>query len=214
MAAKPIETFTRPEGRGATLTKTRNLKMARSPHACVRGNTVKFYEWLESLKSGTLPDGPPVWICGDCHVGSPVRHDTYTSRSERVIDSRQHKRRGQSYLARGTVSRFYSRPIAIRTATTRKNNAVGSTTKTAIVIHFLKSVEPLSRARAVAARLKSLISASPAGFCEFRIASGFVMSWLTTSTVASAFDRETGSGAVAALIRAIMRSNALTNPSM
>jgi uncharacterized protein (DUF2252 family) len=24
----------------------------------------------ESLKDGTLPSGPPVWICGDCHMGN------------------------------------------------------------------------------------------------------------------------------------------------
>jgi uncharacterized protein (DUF2252 family) len=44
--------------------------MAASAHAYVRGNTLKFYEWLESLKRGTLPEGPPIWICGDCHVGN------------------------------------------------------------------------------------------------------------------------------------------------
>ena len=44
--------------------------MARSAHAYVRGNTVKFYEWLESSSRCALPDGPPVWICGDCHVGN------------------------------------------------------------------------------------------------------------------------------------------------
>jgi hypothetical protein len=60
----------RPDARAATLAKTRNLKMARSSHAYVRGNTLKFYDWLESLKEGTLPNGPPVWICGDCHVGN------------------------------------------------------------------------------------------------------------------------------------------------
>ena len=64
------EAFARPEARAAILAKTRNLKMARSPHAYVRGNTVKFYEWLESVKVGTLPNGPPIWICGDCHVGN------------------------------------------------------------------------------------------------------------------------------------------------
>jgi uncharacterized protein (DUF2252 family) len=46
------------------------LKMARSAHAYVRGSTVKFYEWLEGQKQGTLPEGPPVWICGDCHAGN------------------------------------------------------------------------------------------------------------------------------------------------
>src|SRR6201995_3712338 len=46
------------------------LKMARSAHAYVRGSTVQFYEWLEQQKRGTLPEGPPVWICGDCHAGN------------------------------------------------------------------------------------------------------------------------------------------------
>jgi uncharacterized protein (DUF2252 family) len=52
------------------LTATRNLKMAASAHAYVRGSTVKFYEWLESAQHARLPEGPPVWICGDCHVGN------------------------------------------------------------------------------------------------------------------------------------------------
>jgi uncharacterized protein (DUF2252 family) len=67
---KTSDEFVRPKARGTTLTKTRNLKMSRSSHAHVRGSTVKFYEWLEQQKSGSLPDGPPVWICGDCHVGN------------------------------------------------------------------------------------------------------------------------------------------------
>jgi uncharacterized protein (DUF2252 family) len=72
------EAFARPDTRSGVLTKTRNLKMARSAHAYLRGNTVKFYECLEGLKSGTLPDGPPVWICGDCHDGNlgPVGNAT------------------------------------------------------------------------------------------------------------------------------------------
>lgn len=48
----------------------RDQKMARSAHAYMRGNTLKFYEWLESTAGKALPDGPPVWICGDCHVGN------------------------------------------------------------------------------------------------------------------------------------------------
>ncbi len=44
--------------------------MARSAHAYVRGSTVKFYEWLEAQKRRSLPEGPPVWICGDCHAGN------------------------------------------------------------------------------------------------------------------------------------------------
>lgn len=43
--------------------------MARSAHAYVRGSTVKFYEWLNA-GSHNLPEGPPIWICGDCHVGN------------------------------------------------------------------------------------------------------------------------------------------------
>src|ERR1700723_726578 len=44
--------------------------MARSPHAYVRGNTVRYYEWLERVESRALPEGPQIWICGDCHVGN------------------------------------------------------------------------------------------------------------------------------------------------
>lgn len=44
--------------------------MARSAHAYVRGNTLQFYEWLGSIAEGLLPSGPPIWICGDCHVGN------------------------------------------------------------------------------------------------------------------------------------------------
>ena len=44
--------------------------MARSAHAYVRGNTVRYYEWLEGVESGALPAGPEIWICGDCHVGN------------------------------------------------------------------------------------------------------------------------------------------------
>ncbi|MFC6740718.1 DUF2252 family protein [Methylobacterium tardum] len=59
-----------PEGRAAVLERQRTLKMAKSAHAYVRGNTLKFYEWLDGLARGTLPEGPPVWICGDCHLGN------------------------------------------------------------------------------------------------------------------------------------------------
>ena len=44
--------------------------MARSAHAYVRGNTRKFYEWLEASNREKVPQGPAVWICGDCHVGN------------------------------------------------------------------------------------------------------------------------------------------------
>jgi uncharacterized protein (DUF2252 family) len=56
--------------RDSALRQSRNLKMAGSAHAYVRGNTLKFYEWLAASDSSKVPQGPPVWICGDCHVGN------------------------------------------------------------------------------------------------------------------------------------------------
>ena len=44
--------------------------MARSAHAYVRGNTAQFYAWLQSKQGLAMPQGPAVWICGDCHVGN------------------------------------------------------------------------------------------------------------------------------------------------
>ena len=63
VACKPI-------ARKSVLDKQRTLKMARSAHAYVRGNTLKFYEWLESSTGKSVPQGPAVWICGDCHLGN------------------------------------------------------------------------------------------------------------------------------------------------
>ena len=68
MAAKPFAP-PGPSGRLEILTAARNEKMARSQHAYVRGSTTKFYEWLEASRS-KMPEGPPIWICGDCHVGN------------------------------------------------------------------------------------------------------------------------------------------------
>lgn len=56
--------------RAARLTAARQLKMARSAHAYMRGNTEKFYEWLGATAHPDLPEGPPIWICGDCHMGN------------------------------------------------------------------------------------------------------------------------------------------------
>jgi uncharacterized protein (DUF2252 family) len=44
--------------------------MASSAHAYVRGSTVQFYRWLEGHGKRAVPQGPPVWICGDCHAGN------------------------------------------------------------------------------------------------------------------------------------------------
>ena len=56
--------------RAQTLTERRNSKMASSAHAYVRGSTVQFYKWLADGGERVVPKGPPVWICGDCHVGN------------------------------------------------------------------------------------------------------------------------------------------------
>ncbi|MEO8926546.1 MAG: DUF2252 family protein [Caulobacteraceae bacterium] len=56
--------------RQGVLAAERRLKMARSAHAYVRGATQKFYEWLDAASRRGLPEGPPVWICGDCHLGN------------------------------------------------------------------------------------------------------------------------------------------------
>jgi uncharacterized protein (DUF2252 family) len=60
----------RPSDRAAILGARQKLKMADSAHAYVRGSTIKFYEWLEFSRRGSLPEGPAVWICGDCHAGN------------------------------------------------------------------------------------------------------------------------------------------------
>jgi uncharacterized protein (DUF2252 family) len=56
--------------RQTLLTARRSLKMARSAHAYVRGNTRKFYEWIDRADLEKIPRGPAVWICGDCHTGN------------------------------------------------------------------------------------------------------------------------------------------------
>jgi len=58
------------ESRAQTLAERRNAKMASSAHAYVRGSTVQFYKWLADGGERVVPKGPPVWICGDCHVGN------------------------------------------------------------------------------------------------------------------------------------------------
>ena len=67
---KTSKKLLQPGDRASALRVQQTLKMARSAHAYVRGSTVQLYEWLEAQKKGTLPEGPPVWICGDCHAGN------------------------------------------------------------------------------------------------------------------------------------------------
>ena len=60
----------RPTDRLTNLMTQQNRKMAASANAYVRGSTARFYEWLEHTDRRKLPQGPPIWICGDCHVGN------------------------------------------------------------------------------------------------------------------------------------------------
>lgn len=58
-------------GREASvLEHRRQCKIASSPHAYVRGSTARFYELIARMPAGALPEGPPVWICGDAHLGN------------------------------------------------------------------------------------------------------------------------------------------------
>ncbi|WP_343616571.1 DUF2252 family protein [Novosphingobium sp.] len=69
-SARVVQTVS-PDHRGAVLVAKRHLKMARSVHAYVRGNTEKFYTWLAASPiARNLPEGPAIWICGDCHLGN------------------------------------------------------------------------------------------------------------------------------------------------
>ncbi|MDB4966159.1 MAG: hypothetical protein JWN44_1848 [Myxococcales bacterium] len=68
--SNPESSSPSPEERRRVLERRRDLKMARSAHAYVRGSTERFYQWLLSSARVALPNGPEVWICGDCHVGN------------------------------------------------------------------------------------------------------------------------------------------------
>jgi uncharacterized protein (DUF2252 family) len=63
-------TSVKPTDRAKVLTANRQAKMAQSAHAYVRGNTLHFYEWLKKHSARSIPEGPPIWISGDCHVGN------------------------------------------------------------------------------------------------------------------------------------------------
>ncbi len=67
--ARAKQDYPQAKDRAALLRDEQRRKMTRSAHAYVRGSTLKFYEWLEE-SAGRIPDGPAVWICGDCHSGN------------------------------------------------------------------------------------------------------------------------------------------------
>jgi hypothetical protein len=99
--------MTEPDDRLPILTQAQNLKMARSAHAYVRGSTAKFYEWLESSSRSKLPEGAPVWICGDCHVGNlgPLAEIVIAKTLEKQLMSAS----GHSRSGRGSNKSDYGR---------------------------------------------------------------------------------------------------------
>jgi uncharacterized protein (DUF2252 family) len=60
----------KPADRKVALERQRLKKMTSSVHAYVRGSTEQFYEWLSESQADSMPAGPPIWICGDCHIGN------------------------------------------------------------------------------------------------------------------------------------------------
>ena len=62
--------MTKIDEREQILTHTRNLKMARSAHAYVRGSTVKFYEWLEDGRGKRRKITLLLDLRWFCHVGN------------------------------------------------------------------------------------------------------------------------------------------------
>ena len=69
MTSRP-ERWPRSQDRAPILAQLRQWKMARSAHAYLRGNAGKFYHWLDSDSGLAVPQGPGIWICGDCHLGN------------------------------------------------------------------------------------------------------------------------------------------------
>lgn len=66
------------DARAQVLASLRSRKMARSIHTFTRGSAERFYAWLAEHRSGAVPEGPAVWIGGDCHLGNlgPVADKT------------------------------------------------------------------------------------------------------------------------------------------
>ena len=67
---KKLKPFPKFSDRAAVLGRLRNLKMAESAHAYVRGNVGNSYEWLASADTAKIPQGPSIWIGGDCHLSN------------------------------------------------------------------------------------------------------------------------------------------------
>jgi uncharacterized protein (DUF2252 family) len=89
MMSKNAVEFPSPHDRKRLLDQTRNLKMARSPHRYVRGSMAKFYQWVDDLKGGAIPEGPAIWTHGDCHSGNRAdRHSDPRSRPDGDWQSR------------------------------------------------------------------------------------------------------------------------------
>jgi uncharacterized protein (DUF2252 family) len=64
-------------GRARALAHRREWKMAASIDTYLRGEIRAFYRWLAEQSTTAILEGPPVWICGDCHIGNlgPLAND-------------------------------------------------------------------------------------------------------------------------------------------
>jgi len=98
--------------RRSVLEERRNLKRARSAHAYTRGNTVKFYEWLESGPGELLPEETPVWICGDCHVGNLGPVANTKGRVEIAIRDLDQRAQDQGLARHGAMPERIARPAS------------------------------------------------------------------------------------------------------
>ena len=67
---KPSCFPTMPNERQPQQATCRNQNMAGSEHAYIRGNTAKSWQWMNAAWMEVLPNGPPVWNRGNCHVGN------------------------------------------------------------------------------------------------------------------------------------------------
>ncbi|VVE61722.1 hypothetical protein PCA31118_00697 [Pandoraea captiosa] len=116
-----------PEARLERLTRERERKMARSPHAYVRGSTARFYEWLAEADVN-LPQGPAIWICGDCHTGNLGP----------LADARGHV----DVLIRDLDQTVVGNPVhdLIRLALSLASAARGSALSGLTIIHMLESL--------------------------------------------------------------------------
>src|ERR1700721_256700 len=131
----------KPEDREAVLTERRQMKMAFSAHSYVRGSTLKFYEWLGSSTARSLPQGGPVWICGDCHLGE-----------ERIEDVRPEIPMGKRFwpvtaTERKEIQRIFKLPEVRDLITSLKKRDKDDKVEVVDAAYWMKGCSSLGRLR-------------------------------------------------------------------